>query len=221
MQNRAKQVAKTLQFFYDNPIAAVSVELFLTAGLILFLGISAIRPTLLTMSDLLKEIDDKKSLSEKLNQKVATLATAQTEYLAQESRLYLLDQAIPPNPQVIDALKIIEKVASEQRVAIGSISINKVPDDLDPGAMIEAEIATTSAQTNSVALVPISITINGDYVSIRKFVETLQNNRRSFVVETVAFGTDENRGAKSLQASLVVNLPYFAKTEVVMQSTAQ
>lgn len=204
MANRSAHVAKTLQFFYDNPIAAVSLELFLTTGLVLFLAVAAIRPTLLTMSELLKEIEDKRTLNEKLTQKVASLATAQTEYLSYEPRLFVLDQAIPTNPEVVQALKIIEKIVSEQKIIITSIAINEIPDDDESGAF----------EDKKVVMMPMTIALTGDYLSIRKFVEAIKANRRNFVVDTVVFSAEEDKGEKTLRARVTLSLPYFGKPVV-------
>ncbi len=199
MADRSKQVARTLQFFYDNPVAAVSLELFLTIGLVLFLAVFAIRPTLLTMSDLLKEIEDKKELDEKLGQKVAALATAQTEYLTYESRLVVLDEAIPATPNVMESIKIIEKTAAEQRLVITSMTVSKIPDD--------PEISPAAA--TKIQNLPITVTLAGDYLGVRKFVEALKATRRVFAVDTVVFSSDEDQGVKTLRSTITLNAPYF------------
>lgn len=200
MSERSKQLSKTLQFFYQNPMAAVSMELFLTVGLVLFLGAFAIRPTLLTMSDLLKEIDDKRHLNEQLNQKVAALATAQSEYLALESRLFVLDQAIPSEPNVMEAVKILEKTAAEQSLIISSVSVSELPE----------KDASASA-TEKVSYVPITLSLTGDYPGIRRFVEAIKTNRRIFAVDTVIFTTGQELQRKTLHATITMNVPYFQK----------
>lgn len=196
---RSKQISKVLHQFYQSPVAIVSLELILTISLILFLAIFAIRPTLLTMSDLLKEIEDKTTLNERLTQKVAALSTAQNEYLAYEPRISVLDDAIPSIPEIVNALKIIEKIAAEERVIISSISVNQVPDG-------DEELEFTKKQ---LIQVPISISLIGDYPSTRRFVEALKENRRTFVIDTVVFSADEDRGQKMLSATVTLNIAYF------------
>lgn len=199
MPERNKQINRTLQFFYQNPVAAVSLELFLTVGLVLFLAVFAIRPTLLTMSDLLKEIEDKKDLDQKLGQKVAALSTAQSEYLAYQPRLPVLDQAIPKTPAIVNALKIIEKTATEQSLIVSSIAVNELPEE-----------ATHSADGKATVLnVPMTITLNGDYLGVRRMVEALKNNRRLFAIDTVVLSASEEQTGKTLRASLTIDVPYI------------
>ena len=67
---RVEDAKKFLFTFYQKPIAQVSTELFFTIGATIFFAAFAIRPTILTMTDLVKEIQDKREAEEKLNQKV-------------------------------------------------------------------------------------------------------------------------------------------------------
>jgi len=197
---KKRELTTVLNQFYSNPVAKASTELFLTVGLVLFLGVFAIKPTLITMSDLLKEIDTKKELDASLTKKIAALQTAQNQYLTIESDLSILEEAIPEQPEIIFATKIIEKVAADSKVVINSLSIADLPDDSEPGLPF--------TQKTKQAL-DISIRISGDYPSIREFVENLRNSRKSFVVESVVFSLEEDRGSKKLSASITIGTPYF------------
>lgn len=195
-----KDLNASLNQFYTKPIAIVSFELLLSLGLVIFLGLFAIKPTLTTMSDLIKEIDDKKVLNQQLTQKIAALGTAQTLYLSLEDRLAVLDEAIPSQPELIKSLKIIEKLAGENNVVIESLSISSIPNETP------AEISGSKLQR---VPLPVTVSVVGDYISIRSYVEALRGMRRSFVTDTVTFSIEENRGERKLRASISLNLPYF------------
>lgn len=195
-----KDLELSLSNFYAKPVAIVSFELLLSLGLVIFLGIFAIRPTLLTMSDLIKEIEDKQELTEALDKKIAALGTAQALYLSLENRLGVLDEAIPSQPQLITTLKIVEKLATDNQVVIESLSVPIIPEE---------EMTPSTTPNLSRVPLPTTITVSGDYVAIRAYVEALRNTRRSIVVDTVSFNIEENRGDKKLRASISVNLPYF------------
>ena len=190
----------SLSNFYAKPVAIVSLELILSMGLVIFLGFFAVKPTLTTMSDLIKEIDDKKELTKQLDNKIAALGSAQAVYLAIQDRLTVLDEAIPSQPHLISSLKIIEKLAGENNVIVDSIGVPTIPD----------EVADISNGTKLARVsLPVTITVKGDYVDIRAYVEALKNSRRSIVINTVTFNIEENRGDRKLSASITVNLPYF------------
>jgi Tfp pilus assembly protein PilO len=202
MPTKRQQITKTLNEFYQKPVARVSLELFLTVGAVIFFAVFAIRPTLVTMSDLVKEIEDKKELDQKLTQKIASLSTAQTTYLEVQDRLYLLEQAYPSTPDFIFAIKIIEKIASDRNILIDSLTVPEIPKEVDP------EVPFSKLSNNSF---PLSLSLTGDYNQIRLFVEDLLTYRRSFITDTVIFATSEERGQKKLRASITLSVPYFGE----------
>lgn len=197
---KQQELAATLNQFYQKPIAKVSLELFLSIGLILFLSIFAIKPTLVTMSDLIKEIEDKQELNEDLTNKVAALNSAQAIYNANSERLYVLDQAVPSQPEVIRNLKILEKLATESKVVITGVSMQEVP----PTEIRELNFTQKTKQS-----LPISITVSGNYTAIKEFTDRIINNRRAFLIDTVVFSIDDSSAAKALSASVSLNVPYF------------
>lgn len=199
---KRKQLFNTLSRFYQNPVAKVSLELFLSVATIIFFALFAIKPTLLTMSDLVKEIEDKKSLDKKLSQKVAALSTAQATYVGLQSRIGVLDDALPTGPHLIETLKIIEKIASEQGLVISTIGVSVVPDEI--------ESKTKFSDLKRVPLV-LKIGVEGDYLAIRDFVGELQLSRRSLITETIYFNLEEIRDVRKLKATISVTASYFGR----------
>ena len=200
MSVTTRKLQTTLIQFYSQPVAKVSIELFLSIGTVVFFAIFAIRPTLLTMSDLIKEIDDKKQLDQKLDQKIAALSTIQNVYSSLENRLGVLDQAIPSQPEFENVLKIIEKIASEQQIAISSIQVKEIPK------LAPEDVPFKQKQRISL---PISITVTGDYQAIRNFVEAIITTRRSLIIDSMIFSVNEERGIKKLQTNITINMQYF------------
>ncbi len=203
---KRQQLTTALMNFYQRPVAKVSLELFFSVGAVLFFAIFAIRPTLLTMSDLIKELEDKRELDQQLSQKIAALSTVQATYLGSQNRLGVLDEAIPPTPQFIYSLKLLEKVASENRLAISTVNVNEIPEEI-----------VASGQTSRLerVAIPISVVIAGDYASIRSFIEDVLALRRSFVVDTVVFAKSEERGTQVLKATISLSLPYLSENKSV------
>ena len=195
-----REIRTTLIKFYNQPVAKVSLELFLSIGAVMFFALFAIRPTLLTMSDLVKEIEDKTNLNEQLRQKTASLATAQAQYLNLQNRLFVLDQALPSQPEFEDALKIIEKTASDNKLVISSMQVNEIPQEADESVPFSQKKKIT---------IPISVSVTGDYLAIRNFVEQLHNNRRTLIVDSIIFSVSEVNNNKKLKANITVNMQYF------------
>lgn len=198
--NRTKQITTALNTFYEKPIAKTSLELFFTIGLVMFLAFFAIQPTLVTMSDLIKEIEEKQALNENFSKKLAALASAQVEYASIQNQIPVLDQAIPLQVDVTENLKIIEKIATDSQIVIASLAVLEVP-----------EVAATETDFSKLERKSLAIQLNatGDYAALRLFVENLLNNRRVFVTDSIAISINERNNNKTLQATISISIPYY------------
>lgn len=153
------------------------------------------------MSELIKEIEDKRALNSILDQKVAALASAQNEILSLETRLPVLEQALPSDPQLLEALSYLEKIASDQQLIIENLTLATLPknDDKKP-------TPTQARQSYT-----LNFTIRGDYVAIKNYLDQVLNVRRAFIIESVSFNTTDTRGKKNLKANVTLAVPYITK----------
>lgn len=200
--NRSKQITRTLMDFYSKPIAKISLELFISVFTVIIFALFAIRPVLLTMSDLIKEIDDKKQLNTQLTQKIAALSSAQAQYLTASAQLPLLDQAIPPTPQFDKAILIIEKIASDRGLLIESMSASEIPKEpsKDVAFAVKTRVST-----------PVTVILNGDYPTISQFVDDIRNSQRTMVIDSIVFAASPPgvSGKPILRATIQINVEYF------------
>lgn len=199
MNTSRQRLNRAVSSFYHNPVATVSAELLVTIAFTIFLAIVAIQPTLATMAKLSAEIKEKSELNDKLDKKIAALNTAQSEYNRWEEQLALLGEAIPNSGAIITDLKVLERLASENSVVINSLALSEYPDE-----------ATTQVNQGKVNNIPLTLSLVGDYRSIRAYIDALLNYRRIFVVNSVIFGISRERsGTDSLNASLSINMPLY------------
>lgn len=198
-KSKQEQLQLVLLDFYNNPVARVSLELVFSILAVIFFAVFAVKPTLQTMSELVKEIEDKRALEEQLEQKIASLNTAQTQYQQFGEQLYLLDEAMPKTASLLEGLKIVEKLASENNIVIKGIVVSAVPDELNSANEDKAkrEILT------------FNIDLTGGYLDIRQFIEALMASRRMMLVDQVNFSLGSNRYQKDLNAIMKINLPYY------------
>lgn len=218
MPTTKQQLTNALITFYHKPVAKVSLELLLSLSTVIFFAVFAIRPTLLTMSDLIKQIEDKQKLAQDLDKKIAALSSVQSEYLRLQPQLSLLDEAVPSSPQLLYTIKVIERLASEHGLVITNVNVPEVPPESGPATPTLARTQTDQAvgtgetkintQPRRVDL-RISIKTKGNYQDIRQFVEALQQYRRTLVVENVIFTIQEQQGTRALESVVNIVLPYF------------
>ncbi len=204
MTTKRNEIAQNLREFYAKPVAKVSSELLFSIFAVIFFAVFAIRPTILTMSNLIKEIDDKQALEQKLVEKIASLSTVQRQYLDAQNRLGVLDKAIPSSPELDNALLLVEKVASDNNIAILTAVAKDVPKE-DP--------ANTPFSQKVRLSKPITFTVTGTYPDIAKFVEGIRSLQREMVVESVSFALTDSLGKKRLNSTIIISVQYFGLSD--------
>lgn len=198
-KSKQEQLQQALLDFYKNPVAMVSLELIFSILAVVFFAVFAVKPTLQTMSLLVKEIEDKRALDEQLAQKIASLNTAQAQYQQFSSQFYLLDEAMPKTASLMTGLKIVEKIAGNNQLVIKGITISSVPEEL---------VAASASQATR-QILTFNVSVIGDYLQIRQFIEDLMNSRRMILVDQINFSLANNRNQKDLGAVIRINLPYY------------
>lgn len=208
------QLSKVLYDFYQKPIAQVSSELFFTIGAIIFFAIFAIKPTIITMTDLIKEIEDKRTTSEALTKKVTALSTVQTEYYTLQEQFPALDQVIPTVPNADRFLQILEKVASENRLSITSLQMKEVPQ-----VPIEAETSFSKLQPNSSI---VTISISGEYSGIKSFIKTINASQPLMTVDSISFtNSKKSDSTLGLVATINLQIHYYDKKSETKETATQ
>ncbi len=198
---QAEQAKKALISFYQKPIAQVSTELFFTIGAVVFFALFAIRPTVITMTELVKEIEDKEKLNDALARKVTALASVSTEYFSLQDRLYLVDEIIPETAHSEKALRMVEKVASNNSLVITTLQLKAIPP---------AETTPLSFNQKQPVSLAISTSVEGEYANIRAFLEEIGTLRPLFTVTNIHFTQAQlEEGNTSLMATFTVQAHYY------------
>lgn len=206
-KTKQEQLTTVLLDFYQKPIARVSIELILSVLVVILFAIFAIRPTLMTMAELVKEIEDKKELSEQMNLKLASLATAQEQYALHQSQFYLLEEAIPRRLDVVKSLKKLEKLAGEEQLVINMMSVSAMPE------LVKEESLSNDFKDYQREFLPINVEVIGSYLQIREFVEKIMNIRQVVIVDQVI--VERMTETDNLSATLRISFPYYMLSSMV------
>lgn len=200
----AAKMREDLKKFYDKPVAKVSFELVLSITTVLLFALVALRPTLTTMSELLKEIEDKETIDQALTRKIAALSTAQDEFLTYEPRFAVLDQVVHEVPSVENALFYLEYLVQREGINIAGLSIEEFPVTLpDPESSAASGASAAREPEETLVSYPVQVSFSGEYADILKFFQTIEAVRPLFVIESFSFQVQEN--AQEDTTSLVVS----------------
>lgn len=150
----------------EQPMFAASLWLVLSLALVIILVWAALRPTLVTISSLLGEIKQQSEVEKKLDKKISGISAAQAMYLKYESRLRVLDEALPAGRKYAAWAIRLESIASESGVKVGEWSLTEGRD--------------------------FTISLAGDFPGLRQFLATLENLRRLVEIENVQLDKKES-----------------------------
>lgn len=162
--------------FYRQKKARVYTEIVLSILTTAFFLFFAIKPTLVTITSLIKEIKDKKVVAQKLEDKINSLNVAQGEYFTVQGDLYLVEQALPKDSQISVLLKQLEVLASRAGVSLEAVQYSSVS--------LKGDTDESKPLT-----VDFKIALGGNYQDLKNFLLSLNNLRRIIHLDGFAFKT--------------------------------
>lgn len=194
-----------LSRFYQKKQTRVYTGLVLTLLTTIFFLVFAIRPTLITIASLVKEIKDQRVIAEKLDKKIDDLNLAKKEYQQIEKKLYLVDQALPLDSNLTTLVKELEALAKKEGVSILSLQFEKI--NLKGGQMV------VTGQPENVPAVNFSMSVSGAYPQLNSFLDSLTQLRRVTLVDDFTIQSKKEK-ALSLTIKAGANfLPSLTKKD--------
>ncbi|MBU0618955.1 type 4a pilus biogenesis protein PilO [Patescibacteria group bacterium] len=202
---RYRNQFKTLRELYQKPIVRTYSLLVLTLLTVSFLGLTAIKPTLTTIAQLIKEIEDKRIVTQQLTKKIESLSQAQIEFQRIRPKLDGLDQAIPKQPAFANLVWEIEYLAAKHQVNLIDFQIGKVV------LLGEDKVQNLDNSDQQAVKITLALNLGGEFNNLRQFVNDLENLQRIIQVAEVNFSTDSKKKDETepLELSLVTEAFYL------------
>lgn len=206
--------AKHLKQVYEHePIVQVSLQLILSVFAVSFFAFFAIRPTLSTITTLMKKIEDQEKVSVQLDKKIVQLTQAQDELTAHAADLWRVEKAIPKKPEVDRLSAIIEQIANENNIEIGSIQYQQFPLTNVEQREVDKTIKTTPSravgQMAAERFVTFSIAISGLLPDLEAFAAELQKIDRIVTVTQMAFAKNKVTSQQIYPLALTIKLTAY------------
>lgn len=151
-----------------SPVAQVSLTIVGTFFLVGFLGMVAIRPTLFTIADLTRSIDDEKRNVDLLDRKIRSLQLAQQKLESLQNELPSLQTAVPETVDLIGIARRVETLAQEDGLVLLEFTQSDV--FLHPIGIPTVTIGRPLTASS----IPVNMTIGGDEEGIRRFIDDLE-----------------------------------------------
>ncbi len=202
----AQSLRNNLQQFYEKPVTRVSLELFLSLTTVIFFALFALRPTLNTMSSLVREIEEKRVVDQELSKKIAALSTAQSDYYTYKSRFPVLATAVHQQLSLENALFYLEYLAAAADASLVGLQIKNFPVDLSTGQTPAAASDLALLNKSEIGIYSIQITFEGDLGSIQRFFRTIESVRPLLAVNGFSVTVREERNKEPV---ILVNATLF------------
>lgn len=147
-----------------------------------FFGLFAISPTLSTIANLNKQLSDSKFVDQELQSKINNLYLLQQTYGQLTPDMpYVLD-SFPKNPQVPLLIAQLQSLAQSTNVAITGLQT------------FEIEIPNSSVNTKEYYAFSFSISANGSYESISKFIDSMIKMQRIVSINILSLSRNSGEG---------------------------
>lgn len=171
-------------------------EILLSIAAVIFFIIFAIKPTVVTIANLIVKINSEQQTSDQMTTKINNLITAQGIFNQQTSNINFLKQAVPNGPDVATYIRQIEGVIKRDGlspITIGSGDVN-----------IITPTATASAQK-----LIATVSVSGSYDQLTTFINDIETLRRPAIIGKLDFSlTQISQGQQGLTLTISPQTPF-------------
>jgi len=169
--HRYRKYYVNLRQFYQKPVAKVSFFVLLSFVTVIFFSVFAIRPTVTTIGELVREIEDKQTIYEQLQQKRQALANLQGVMQTNRADVELVNAVLPNTANLGRLMQEIEYLSQKQRVQLLAVSF------------VPTKTKGEKGKTENVTETGFSLTVGGSFVDLSAFMKALEQLDRILIVE--------------------------------------
>lgn len=200
-------------FYKKREDLRIFLEIILSLVAISFFGLFALRPTFLTIAQLIKEIKNKEETLVKMDLKIGNLQTAQKVLEEEAGKISILESSIPIVPQPDIFVRQIEGLASKNSVKIMGISVN--------GIVIKGnQTPNTDQKSSEVSPLPdgangmgFSLSATGNYQNLISFIGNFQFLKIPVKIDILGINISKTEGGNILSFIITGRVPYLGQTK--------
>lgn len=180
---------------YQKPAIKVSSALLLTVFTIIFFAAFAIRPTLVTVAELVKKIDDQQKVLNQMKEKSAALASAQTEYQAAAPQIPQLNSAIPQSENLPQLITLFEATSAFHQIPLSSLTLGDI-----------TYAGTNVPHLSGPQTRDISLSVTSDYANLKTYLSNLIRLPRLVSIEALSFAKPTNSNQSGEASDMQINI---------------
>ncbi len=182
--------------FVKSTKASAYMMVTLSFFTVSFFGFFAVRPTVRTIVELQKQIDDSKRIKDVLQKKIDGLVEAQDQYQLIRDFVPVLDEALPATPNLSRLILTLDRMALEREATISQLKVQSI--QYQPERTVSKKLPT------ELKPVRFQIIVSGSYEQINIFLNRLFHTRRILTADALELlpNVEQNTAQLSLTLSL-------------------
>lgn len=206
---RQSYLAK-LKLFYKKPLVEASSNLIFTLLVVCFFVFFAIRPTLVTVVSLQKELAESKEVDQQLDRKITSLKKAQTIYGQVINDLLLVEAALPEKTEFQSLALRINYLAFQNNLLLNSagfagFDLVGTGDNLSPGQSKDSYA--------------FNLSVSGSFENIKIFLTELENIDRLIKINKVSFSIEKSTaGSTEMKVDIEGEAYWYSRLSILDQS---
>lgn len=176
----------------------IFLEFILTVISLVVFSVFALKPTIATIVELLKEIDAKEDTIAKMDEKIKNLVTAQTNLSRERESILILEESIPQYPYPEKAMGQFVGLAAEKQINLSSASVG---DTLLKGGLTKSKSSSQDLEKlpDNVNSFEVSLGFEGTFESLMDGLSYVEKMRRPIKIDSVKM-------SKKVSEETLVNL---------------
>ncbi|MFZ5365752.1 MAG: type 4a pilus biogenesis protein PilO [Patescibacteria group bacterium] len=206
--HRYRRYFVDIRRLYQKKEIIIYTGLTLSLLTIAFFGIFALKPTVITIASLIKEVQNKREIDRQLQTKINALTSAQTNFALAGNSLTLIDDALPGDPFPSQILYQLEFLAQQEGLTVRSLAVEPVT------LLGEAKEKTPGKKIPGPDWVSFSLSLSGNFENLSKFVSSLEKLRRLVTIDSLTFAQSKSEEEKVMSLSISGKTYFLPKKEL-------
>jgi hypothetical protein len=195
----------------------VYLEIFLSLATVIIFTLFALRPTLTTIAELVKEIESKKETLAVMEAKLQKISEASSIYHQKKSNIDLVKLAVPETASPDIFVRHIEGLSIKNNNLLNKLSLdkNEIIGTSPKAASGKKTSKSSSGSGDSLVFnVAVSNSLN-DYRLIHGFLTDMEKLRRPVEIDTVTLSRviDEQTNVSELLLDIKGSVPFHKSKE--------
>lgn len=187
------------------------LEVILSLSTVTIFLVFALKPTAVTIVNLLKEIREKEATVAKLDEKIKNLAIARNLYDQQSFDIPIIESSVPNNPSPDLFAGQVQGLANKNSVGVLGISVGETT------LLGKAPVKKTSSSNDLKPLpspakeMSVSISVNGSFPNLISFIRDLENSRRPIKIDILGINSAATDNGVTITMIISGRIPFLGE----------